>query len=171
MDGAGQEIIVVGVSGSQASAAALLWAADEARQRRARLRIVQSWEPMEHACYAPDCDHPTPAQQRAAASLVLEASMQAAFGAAMPDGVVAELTEGRPERTLIDQSLDADLLVLGETLPAAGAERSVGPVIRTCLSSARCPVVIVSTEAGHGNDRQPPRRRSALPASTSPASP
>jgi nucleotide-binding universal stress UspA family protein len=159
------------VSGSQASAAALLWAADEARQRRARLRIVQSWEPAEHACYAPDCDHPTPAQQRAAASLVLEASIQAAFGAARPDGVMAELAEGRAERTLIDQSLDADLLVLGETLPAAGAERSVGPVIRTCLSSARCPVVIVSTEAGHGTDRTPPRRRSALPASASQAAP
>jgi nucleotide-binding universal stress UspA family protein len=171
MDSAGQEIIVVGVSGSQASAAALLWAADEARQRRARLRIVQSWEPLEHACYAPDCDHPTAAQQRAAASLILDKSIQAAFGAAMPDGVMAELTEGRAERTLIDQSLDADLLVLGETLPAAGAERSVGPVIRTCLSSARCPVVIVSTEAGHGADRQPPRRRSALPASASQASP
>jgi nucleotide-binding universal stress UspA family protein len=166
-----RDVIVVGVSGSQASAAALLWAADEARQRRARLRIVQSWEPAEHACYAPDCDHPTPAQQRAAASLVLEASIQAAFGAARPDGVMAELAEGRAERTLIDQSLDADLLVLGETLPAAGAERSVGPVIRTCLSSARCPVVIVSTEAGHGTDRTPPRRRSALPASASQAAP
>jgi nucleotide-binding universal stress UspA family protein len=171
MDSAGQEIIVVGVSGSQASAAALLWAADEAQQRRARLRIVQSWEPVEHACYAPDCDHPTPDQQRAAASLVLAASIQAAFGAAMPDGVMAELTEGRAERTLIDQSLDADLLVLGETLPAAGAERSVGPVIRTCLSSSCCPVVIVSTEAGHGTDRPPPRRRSALPASAGQASP
>jgi nucleotide-binding universal stress UspA family protein len=170
MNGASKQTIVVGVSGSQASAAALLWAADEARRRDARLRIVQSWEPLDRAPYALNCDQPTAAQLRDAASLVLKATMRTAFGSTMPDDAVAELTEGRAERALIDQSLDADLLVLGERQPAAGAGRSVGPVVRTCLTSARCPVVIVSTEAGHVSDGQPGRRRAALPASPSTAS-
>lgn len=170
MNGTSKQTIVVGVNGSQASAAALLWAADEARRRDARLRIVQSWEPLDHAPYALNCGQPTTAQLRDAAGLVLEATMRTAFGSTMPDDAVAELTEGRAERALIDQSLDADLLVLGERQPAAGAGRSVGPVVRTCLTSAHCPVVIVSTEAGHGRDRQPGRRRPAPPASASTAS-
>ena len=56
-----------------------------------------------------------------------------------------EVTEGNPERALVDSSAGADLLVLGA---ASGqlASRSLGPVVRTCLSRAHCPVVVVGPE-------------------------
>lgn len=45
-------MVVVGVSGSSASAGALRWAADEARRRHAALRVVRSWHAEVHAPYA-----------------------------------------------------------------------------------------------------------------------
>jgi nucleotide-binding universal stress UspA family protein len=135
-----QSAVVVGVSGSRASAAALRWAAAEARRRSAPLRVIRSWHRQFHADYAPAAGWLTPDQQRGAATAELAAEVRAAFGAVVPDEVAAELTEGSAGRTLVDLSADADLLVLGSGSPAA---ESVGPVIRACLSHAHCPVVVV----------------------------
>jgi nucleotide-binding universal stress UspA family protein len=132
--------VVVGVSGSRASAAAQRWAAAEARRRPARLQIVRSWDPEFHAAYSPAADWLAPDQQRGAARAELAAQVQAAFGTVVPDGVAAELREGIAERTLVDLSADADLLVLGYGSPA---DEPAGPVIRACLSHAHCPVVVV----------------------------
>ena len=132
--------VVVGVSGSRASAAALQWAAAEARRRCARLRVVRSWDRQFHAAYSPTAGWLTPDQQRGAATAGLAAEVRAAFGPVVPGEVATELTEGGAGRTLVEVSADADLLVLGSGSPAAG---SVGPVIRACLRHARCPVVVV----------------------------
>jgi nucleotide-binding universal stress UspA family protein len=164
MNGVDQQIIVVGVSSSHASTAALQWAADEARRRNARLRIVRSWEPSHRAPYAMTAQHPTLAQQRNAASQDLAVTMNAAFGTTLPAGVEAELAEGSAERTLVEQSLNADLLVLGAVSLQAPLDSPVGPVVRTCLSHAHCPVVVVHADAGCSEDHQPAGVRSALPA-------
>jgi nucleotide-binding universal stress UspA family protein len=167
MNGEGQQIIVVGVSGSHASGAALQWAADEARRRNARLRIVRSWEPPHRAPYAMTAEQPTPAQQRNVASQDLAATMNAAFGTTLPAGVETELAEGSAERTLVEQSLNADLLVLGAVTQPALLDSPIGPVVRTCLSHAHCPVVVVNADAGCSDDHQPAGTRSALPAPAS----
>jgi nucleotide-binding universal stress UspA family protein len=135
-----QSAVMVGVCGSRASAAALQWAAAEARRRCARLRVVRTWDRQFHAAYSPAAGWLTPDQQRGAATAELTAEVRTAFGAAVPDEVAAELAEGSAGRTLVDLSADADLLVLGSGSPAA---ESVGPVIRACLSHAHCPVVVV----------------------------
>src|SRR5215470_10955739 len=44
--------ILVGVSGSPASAAALRWAEDEAERRHGELKIVLIWQPERRASYA-----------------------------------------------------------------------------------------------------------------------
>jgi nucleotide-binding universal stress UspA family protein len=147
MNSAQQPTVLVGVDGSVASRAALSWAADEARQRHARLRIISAWEPEFRAPYAP-ADCPSADEQRSAAGAELAAAMRAAFGSACPAGVTAELTRGNAERTLVDRSADADLLVLGSGPPPGSAGRLIGPVIQTCLSHAGCPVVVVS-RPGH----------------------
>jgi nucleotide-binding universal stress UspA family protein len=136
--------IVVGVSGSSASGAALSWAAEEARLRKAKLHVVRVWDPARHAApYAAVGAMPTGEEDQAAACGSLAAAMRAEFGPATPDNVTAELAEGVPERVLVDRSTDADLLVLGVTAPAWLAGRSAGPVVRACLARARCPVVVI----------------------------
>jgi nucleotide-binding universal stress UspA family protein len=167
MNSVDQQVIVVGVSSSHASTAALQWAADEARRRNARLRIVRSWEPPHRAPYAMTAQQPTLAQQRSIASQELAAAMNAAFGTTLPAGFETELAEGSAERTLVEQSLNADLLVLGAVSPQASLDSPVGPVVRTCLSHAHCPVVVVNADADCSDGHQPAGTQPALPAPAS----
>ena len=138
--------IVVGVSRSAASRAALHWAAEEARLRKAQLQVVRAWDPARYAApYAAAYGRtPTGQEEESAARDGLAALMHAAFGQDTPAGVHAELAEGAPERVLVDRSVGADLLVLGLSDPARTGHRFAGPVVRTCLERARCAVVVVS---------------------------
>jgi nucleotide-binding universal stress UspA family protein len=158
-------VVMVGVSESSASAAALRWAADEARRRHAVLRVVHGWDAEPRAPYAPAGAQPTAAQQLAAADGGLTRVLRLALGPELPAELSAELVRGIPERVLIDRSAEADLLVLGSGAPPSTAGRPVGPVVRACLHRARCPVVVVGApgpgSAGHG--RHPAERSSARP--------
>ena len=144
-----QHRIVVGVKRSAASLAAVRWAAAEARLRRATLHVVHAWEPAaRRASYAILGDSPPGGQERLRARDNLAAIMLAAFGTDMPAGMTAEITEGMAERVLADRSRDADLLVLGAAADAGTTGRPAGPVIRACMRSARCPLVIITAAAG-----------------------
>ena len=139
-----QQLIVVGVSGSLASRAALSWAAAEARLRRARLHVVRAWDPVRHAApYAAVDATLTGEEKQTEARHGLAADLRAEFGLAMPDDVTSELAEGTPERVLVARSCGADLLVLGVTDSGWLDGRSAGPVVRACLARARCPVVVI----------------------------
>jgi nucleotide-binding universal stress UspA family protein len=137
--------VLVGVSRSAGSRAALRWAAEEARLRHATMHVVRVWDPARHAApYAAPGSTPTGEEERDAARDGLAAALRATFGHDRPADVVVELAEGVPERALIDRSADADLLVLGQSQPPWMAGRSAGPVVRACLEHARCAVVVVS---------------------------
>lgn len=152
--------IVVGVSGSPASARALGWAAEETARLHSRLKIVLIWSVDQRAFYAPAINADDFDRRQARAVAGLAATVRAVLGSEPPDGMTAEVAQGMAERALVQQSLGADLLVLGS---ASGlvAGRSIGPVIRACLSHAHCPVVVVGPEGprSHGRpgqgDRQP----------------
>jgi nucleotide-binding universal stress UspA family protein len=144
----GQQRIVVGVDRSAAALAALRWAVAEARLRGAALHVVHAWEPVTHrAPYAVPHDWPTDEQERLRASADLAAVIFAVFGGQAPAGVTQELAEGPAERVLIDRSQDAGLLVLGAIAPQSPGGPA-GPVVRACMRSARCPLVIISSAAG-----------------------
>jgi nucleotide-binding universal stress UspA family protein len=136
--------IVVGVSGSPASARALRWAAGEAARLDAQLKIVLIWDVEPRAYYAPAItpDDYDRRQERAVSGLA--ATVRVVLGAAPPDALTV-VAQGTPERALVEHSIDADLLVLGEA-PRMVSGRSIGPVVRACLSHAHCPVVVVGPE-------------------------
>ena len=138
-------VIVVGVSGSAASARALRWAADEAARRHAELRIVFIWEPEQRAFYAPGLSEGERARHQRESERTLESTLRRVLGPGSLDDVTVEIVEGMAERLLVERSAGADLLVLGE---ASGqlSGRSAGPAIRTALSRAHCPVVVVGPE-------------------------
>jgi len=144
--------IVVGVSGSRASIGALRWAADEAARRHGQLRVVYVWCHEHRALYAPPVSPQHPGLQPVRAGQDLAAILQDVLGPAQGN-VSAEVVEGLAERTLVDRSAGADLLVLGSA-SANMAGRSIGPVIRTCVSRAHCPVVVVGPEGPSGPDPQ-----------------
>jgi nucleotide-binding universal stress UspA family protein len=146
----GQPAILVGVSGSGASLAALRWAAVEARRRDARLRVIQAWEPRPaRAPYAAAATDDGSSAGTAAGHLAR--LVRATTGDQAGAGIDVEVVAGPAERVLVDASADASMLVLGSGgqtpfTPAADqqAERPVGPVIRACLSHAHCPVLVIS---------------------------
>ncbi|MFJ9643219.1 universal stress protein [Streptomyces sp. NPDC101206] len=89
--------VVVGVSGSPGSLAALHRAAAEARARRAELCAVLAWQPPGGGPGGrSSCAVPAPAQWRAAAALQLREVLDAAFGTERPGVTVAGLTGGPP---------------------------------------------------------------------------
>lgn len=153
-----QPIIVVGVSGSAASVAALRWAAAEAGRRNALLRVVRSWQVPERAPYAPCGGQLRVTQLRAIARRELADAVSSIFASGAPANIETAFTEGCPERTLIDQSLDADLLVLGAHPAPSPSEPSVGPVVRVCLGRAYCPVVVIRMDVCSGADQRPAGR-------------
>jgi nucleotide-binding universal stress UspA family protein len=142
----GKPFLVVGVSDSVASKAALRWADSEARRRGARLLVVRAWEPLQIAHYAPHAQHEDLAHERRAITAELASTLFATFGAKLPAFLFTEVLEGPPERVLADESAGADMLILGSTSAPTTIGRSVGPVIRSCLSRAHCPVVVIGPE-------------------------
>lgn len=152
--------IVVGVSGSRASAAALRWAADEALRRHRQLHVVLIWSPEPRASYAPALHPGDSRQSMLRAGRVLATAVQAVLGPTPRADVTTEIAKGMPERTLVDRSAGAELLVLGSASAHDLAGHSIGPVIRTCLRHAHCPVVIVGPEQ---DDQLQGARRAAVP--------
>jgi nucleotide-binding universal stress UspA family protein len=138
--------IVVGASGSPASDRALRWAADEAARLGARLKVVLIWSIESRAYYAPAISPDDYDRRQERATSGLASRVRVVLGSTSADAVTTEVAQGIPERALVEQSAAADLLVLGSASGIVGG-RSIGPVVRTCLSHARCPVVVVGPEA------------------------
>ena len=146
MHGMSKPTVLVGVSGSRASVGALRWAADESRRRGARLVAVRCWEPGQPAYYAAHGSIADDAHSHQAAAWELASTLHEVFGGRLPASLYTEVIEGMAERVLADRSAGADLLVLGSTSSPCVSGPSIGPVIRSCLSRARCPVVVVGPE-------------------------
>lgn len=152
-------LIVVGVHGTAASAAAAEWGVREARLRGARVHLVLARDPA--------ATHRAGYARRAAAAADSAASdrlgQTADWAARMlsPERVTAETANGLPARVLMDRAVGACLLVLG----SARTADFIGPVARACLRQAPCPVVIIA--ADHWRSAEVPAPQSvAVPAAT-----
>ena len=147
--------ILVGIDGSAAAAAALRWAAAEARSRGLRLHVVyvRDRDDQELAPYAPlgdstGDDLPVPPET------ALKLAVHAALGPHLPLACLLEAAEGLPVHVLLDRAEGAQMLVLGNSRPgtrrAGGPTDPLGPVARDCLRDAPCPVVVVRPRLRRG---------------------
>lgn len=145
--------IVVGVTASAASVAAVTWAVREAELRGAVLHGVHAWQPAARgrAPYAPGLGGHRD-DERDAATALLRSVVQQGMGAVQPGpggaGPLLDVAEGLPVQVLLHCAAGAELLVLGGSQAAEeGTGRrtaDLGPVARACLRAAPCPVVAVS---------------------------
>jgi nucleotide-binding universal stress UspA family protein len=149
----GNGLIVVGVDSSEGAKAALRFALDEAKLRQATLRAVHSWQfgyigSLGIESYAPVVGADL-SDLRRTAEVALDATLHEAVPDA--DGVVIErrVVEGGPATVLVDESRNADLLVVGSRGHGGFAGLLLGSVSQQCAHHAACPVVIVraSTES------------------------
>ncbi len=136
--------VVVGVDGSGESADALSWAARYAAATGATITVVISWHYPAAGLVpaAPPPDGVT-AQVRADMQTALDKVVADVFGTATPDKVVTKVAYGHPAMVLVDESREADLLVLGRRGHGAFTGMLLGSVSIHCVTNAECPVVVV----------------------------
>jgi nucleotide-binding universal stress UspA family protein len=135
--------IVVGVDGSPGGRDALDFAVEEARLRGADVRVIAAWD-IPGAVYAGGYGLGDPELcsrlEQAARDNIAHALEDVDV-----DGVEIRtaIREGNPAQVLVDEAVEADLLVVGSR--GLGGFRSLllGSVGQQCAHHAPCPLVIV----------------------------
>lgn len=147
--------IVVGIDGSEGSEAALHFALEEARLRRATLRVVHAYVlPLSEV--APDPfllefpSVPGPELEAVAEDLargatsLIDAALERVLGGSEAGVVIERIAvEGSPSASLIDEADGADLLVVGSRGHGRMHGLLLGSVSQQCVSHSPCPVAIV----------------------------
>ena len=136
------ELIVVGVDGSEGSRLALRWAVAEAHRTGGAVEAVTAWywDGVEGDMLAAT----NPRTQEAHAERISARDVNAVvaeFGSAIP--VAREVVEGVPVRVLIEASRHARMLVLGSHGHGRLHHAVLGSVSEECVRQAKCPVVIL----------------------------
>lgn len=137
--------LTVGLDGSPQSLSAADWAAREAVQREASLRLVHAWEP-QPPTYAPLVGAFTPvaidARREWAAYMLREARSRLAES--HPDlPITTHQLAGPPAVALLTAAEDADLLVLGSRGLSGVVGFLVGSVALAAVARSERPVVLV----------------------------
>jgi nucleotide-binding universal stress UspA family protein len=139
--------VLVGFDGSAASERALRWAIDEARLRRLPLTVVHAW----HWPYpVPASGSPALETARKMAQHVLDRGVLIAREASPRTRTRGRLVSGPAPATLVDQSKDASLAVVGTYGEGVLAGLSTGSSAIQLPAYAHCPVVVVRGTADRG---------------------
>ncbi|WP_052668686.1 universal stress protein [Nitriliruptor alkaliphilus] len=138
--------IVVGIDGSEGSRRALRWAVDEAARRGATLDVIHTYEPVtnvESIGTAAQADKLFNAAGDAARDIV-DSAVITIEGVEARGRAIESLD---PAATLVEESRDADLLVVSSRGRGSFKSLLLGSVSQQCAHHARCPVVIVPAGA------------------------
>jgi nucleotide-binding universal stress UspA family protein len=138
-------LVVVGVDGSRECADAMKWAAAYASATGARLRAVLAW-------HYPSAVGPAPGVAPESVSDEVEHHMNEAMDHVIAEGapdidVERQVGYGHPAQVLVEQSKEADLLVVGNRGHGAFSGMLVGSVSMHCVTHAHCPVVVVRSDS------------------------
>jgi nucleotide-binding universal stress UspA family protein len=136
--------ILVGVDGSPGSRAALTWAAAEAADHQADLVVLEVWEhtlpPPMGSGAVPHSGVPDPRQ---GATENLLTVIKEELGEDPPVLVHPRVKQGNPAEVLIEESADADLLVVGTRGRGGFTGLVLGSVSQHVAAYAKCPVTVV----------------------------
>lgn len=134
------DAIVVGIDGSDASSAAVTWAADEADLHGVELRVVHSWT---YPYFGIDTNA---SQARDLTRIDAATVLERAVGQARDRcgvTVTGVLVEDGPRSALLGAVRDGELLVLGASGRGAIISTLLGSTVNNVLDEAAVPVVVV----------------------------
>jgi len=136
----GIRTILVGVDGSDASVEALRQAQGLAGPLSANIVALACWDvPPVYDGYVAmginDFD--------VRAGEILQETVVKAFGDTLPANVETRLVQGHPRRMLLEESRNADLLVLGRRGHGGFGGLLLGSVSSALVAHAHCPVLVV----------------------------
>lgn len=149
------KVIVVGVDHSEQAREALRFALEEAKLRDANLRVVHAWQYGTIGTTGLEGFYPVVGAEVADVRNAAEQALEQTLRESLPDidsvEIERRVVEGRPAGVLVDESRDADLLVVGSRGHGGFSELLLGSVSHQVSHHALCPVVIVrSKRAGDG---------------------
>lgn len=132
--------VLVGVDGSESSKDALRWAARQAELTGATLRVLMTWDLPAMAYWSVI---PEGLDFEGDTRSVLAKTVEETLGSTPSIRIAQVVRQGRAAVVLIEESADADLLVLGSRGHGEFTGMLLGSVSEHCVSHARCPVVVV----------------------------
>jgi nucleotide-binding universal stress UspA family protein len=144
-----QERIVVGVDGSEFSTAALKLAGRMATSLDAPLEIITCLGTSDFylASHLPAGRVPSMEELEETAKRLVDQAVERAFGASPPARLSRAVKFGPPAKTLVDESRDAQLLVVGRRGEGGFLSQVMGSVSGACAAHAHCPVLVVGQDS------------------------
>jgi nucleotide-binding universal stress UspA family protein len=135
----------VGVDGSADSVDALKWAARYAAATGAITTAVLAWHYPAAVGQAPTGVAPKAISDEVRAEMLetLDKAVADVFGTPTPPAVQTKVAYGHPAPVLVEESQNADLLVVGNRGHGKFTGMLVGSVSIHCVTNAACPVVVV----------------------------
>ncbi|MCU1472025.1 universal stress protein [Amnibacterium sp.] len=137
--------VVVGVGGSPASAVVLRAAADAAAEMDAELLAVAAWE---DTLVNPDDYGDYRVELETSARRSLDTALAEAFPEGRPARLHDVLREGPAARVLVDESRNAELVVVGRSGRSEFAGLLLGSVALPVAEHAESPVLVVPIPSG-----------------------
>jgi nucleotide-binding universal stress UspA family protein len=139
------ETIIVGVDGSQASESALAWAARYAHATGGKLVAVLAWHYPSAAGGPPVGVAPEAVTSEVEKSRheMLDKAIEATCGDMPPSSVERKVIYGHPAQVLLDESRNADLLVVGSRGHGGFTGMMLGSISTHCVTHASCAVTVV----------------------------
>ena len=136
--------IVVGIDDSEQARAALRWAAEQARYRSARLRVVHAFQPHHLAGVFGIAKLQPDAVWRADATRWLADVVREEIGDDVSElELEAHAAQHGPAAAVLAAAAGAELIVVGSRGRGATGSALHGSVSSAVLRQARCPVVVV----------------------------
>jgi nucleotide-binding universal stress UspA family protein len=137
--------IIVGVDGSEFSTTALRLAGRMSTTLNLPLEVITCLGTSDFflASHLPEDRTPTVGQLEETAQRLMDQALERAFGDSLPDGLTRAVKFGPPAKVLIDESQNAQLLVVGRRGKGGFFAQVMGSVSGACAAHAHCPVLVV----------------------------
>lgn len=137
--------IIVGVDGSEFSTTALRLAGRMSTTLNLPLEVITCLGTSDFffASHLPEDSAPTVAQLEETARRLTDQSLERAFGDSPPEGLTRTVKFGPPAKVLIEESQNAQMLVVGRRGKGGFFAQVIGSVSGACAAHAHCPVLVV----------------------------
>ena len=136
-------MIVVGIDGSAGSRTALRFAVEEAGLRQTKVKVVSAWNVPSGVYMQPTYVELDLDVLQQAASDVAKQQVVDVMGAERAKDVDVVMREGNAAQALLEESHDAEMLVVGSRGHGGFTGLLLGSVSQQCAAHASCPVVVV----------------------------
>lgn len=151
------ERILVGIDGSEYSTAALRLAGRLASALTAPLHVVTcvGFSDFYLPAHLPPGEIDSTPELEAVAKRLMVQAIDRAYGAERPEHLTTAVKLGSPTKVLVEESRNAQLLVVGRRGHGGLLGQLMGSVSAACTAHAHCPVLVVSQDAeeDHGPNR------------------